>query len=185
VTHDLNFPDVVPELVGELARLRELSDADIPAWYERATDVEAADLAGDPVPESIEAGQQWLNKHRDRFQQKVALRWAIVPKERSASIGTVGLSFRGGETRRAELSVVVARAFWGRGIGTSAAELVLHYAFSKLGVAEVFAEVLPRNAGSIRLLEKTGFALSRVIAATESEPEGLLQYVLPRRHGAA
>ena len=155
--HALSFPDAVPDLVGEGLHLRELTESDIPAWFERATDAESADLAGDPIPESIEAGTRWLEGHRERFRQRAAIRWAIVPSGSSASVGTVGLTLVSNEERRADLGIVVGRRFWGQSVGTTAARLVVGYAFSSLGLAEIRAEVLQRNAASIRLLTKLGF----------------------------
>jgi [ribosomal protein S5]-alanine N-acetyltransferase len=180
MSHFIKFPDDVPDLVGESVYLRELTEEDIPAWFARASDVEAADLAGDPVPESLDVGLQWLQRHRDKFREKTAVRWAILPAGSAVSVGTVGLSFKPGEERKAELGIVVARALWGKGIGTSAANLVNRYAFNTLGVIEIHANVLQRNPGSIRLLEKAGFQLLHVVPATSSEPEELLHFSLSR-----
>jgi [ribosomal protein S5]-alanine N-acetyltransferase len=66
----LSFPDAVPELTRATVVLLERTEADISAWFERATDIESADLAGDPVPESIELGTAWLKRHRDWFCQQ-------------------------------------------------------------------------------------------------------------------
>ena len=143
-------------------------------------------LTWQAIPGSIDIGVQWLRRHRDRFREKTAVRWAIAQTGSVASVGTVGLTLKPNEERKAELGIVVARPHWGKGIGTSAANLVNHYAFTTLGVTEIQAEVLQRNAGSIRLLEKTGFQLLRAKSITACEPEELLQYVLSwRRHGAA
>jgi ribosomal-protein-alanine N-acetyltransferase len=178
----LSFPDAVPELTGAAVYLRELTEADIPAWFERATDIESADLAGDPVPESIEVGTSWLKRHQDRFRQQAAIRWAIVPKGHSESVGTVGLTITSKEHRIADLGIVVGRAYWGKGIGTSATQLVKDYAFDTLGLAEIQAEVLQRNLASTRLLEKAGFQLLRAIAGdpqSDCESEDCFLYVLP------
>lgn len=175
-----NFPNAVPDLFGESVCLRELIEDDIPAWFGRATDEEAADLAGDPVPGSIDMGMQWLQRHRDRFRDGTAVRWAIVPTGSAVSVGTVGLSLKPGDEWKAELGIVVARALWSKGIGTAAANLANHYAFTTLGVSEIHAEVLRRNPGSIRLLEKAGFQFLRGVPATAAEPEELLRYSLSR-----
>ena len=37
------FPETLPELVGDRLGLRELCEADLPAWFERLSDPEAAD----------------------------------------------------------------------------------------------------------------------------------------------
>lgn len=172
MSHDLNFPDAVPELFGEQVHLRGLSERDIPTWFARATDRESADLAGDPVPESIAAGAAWLQRHRDRFRERTAIRWSIVMQGSAESIGTVGFTVTSEERRIAELGIVVSRAYWGRGIGTSAARVATSYAFDTLGLTEIQAEVVQRNAASVRLLEKLGFHLLRAVpggAATDSE----------------
>jgi ribosomal-protein-alanine N-acetyltransferase len=52
----MNFPQSVPGLPGDRVHLRELTEVDVPAWFERATDIESAALAGDPIPESIDIG---------------------------------------------------------------------------------------------------------------------------------
>ena len=163
MSRTLNFPDAVPELFRDAVCLRELTEADIPTWFERASDLESAVLAGDPIPESVEIGFQWLQRHRERFRQQAGIRWAIVPKGSTDSVGTIGLTITSKEERRAELGIVIGRASWGKGIGTSAAHLVIGYAFSTLGVTEIQAEVLQRNLASRRLLEKVGFHLLRSI----------------------
>lgn len=174
------FPQNIPLLHAEPLRLRELTEADIPGWYARATDRESADLAGDPVPKSLEEGANWLQRHRDRFTQGLGLRWAIVPRNASASVGTVGFSFGHEKALTASLGVVVARACWGRGIGSAAVSLATHYAFTELGLQEVRAEVLQRNAASIRLLEKCGFKLAEVLQPTPDEPEVMRLYSLTK-----
>jgi len=87
-------------------------------------------------------GVQWLQRHRERFRQQAGIRWAIVPKGSTDSVGTIGLTITSKAERRAELGIVIGRASWGKGIGTSAAHLVTGYGFSTLGLAEIQAEVL-------------------------------------------
>jgi ribosomal-protein-alanine N-acetyltransferase len=181
----LHFPDVVPVLSGDKLHLRELTEDDVPAWFARASDPESAVLAGDPIPESVEMGVQWLQRHRERFRQQAAIRWAIVPKGSTDSVGTIGLSITSKEARIAELGIVIGRACWGKGIGTSAARVVTDYAFSALGLAEIQAEVLQRNQASRRLLEKVGFHLLRSIPGDPqslADFEDCFLYVLPNQH---
>ena len=163
MSQTLHFPDTVPALFGDTLYLRELTEDDVPAWFERASDRESAVLAGDPIPESIEMGFRWLQRHRERFRQQTGVRWAIVEKGSTDSVGTIGLDITSREKRIAELGIVIGRANWGKGIGTSAAHLVTAYACSTLGLAEIQAEVLRRNLASRRLLEKVGFQLLRSI----------------------
>lgn len=186
MSRDLNFPDTVPELFGEQVRLRELSEADIPAWFARATDTLAAPLAGDSIPDSIDAGTAWLQRHRDRFRERSALRWSIDLTGSARGVGTVGLALTSGEPRVGRLSIVIGRSHWGKGIGTSAARVAADYAFAKLGLTEIDAEVLQCNVRSVRLLEKLGFRLLRTIPAEESaDADACFIYVLRAPHRSA
>lgn len=179
--HPPRFPVTVPLLVGATLRLRELTEDDIPSWFERATERASADLAGDPVPASIEAGAAWLQRHRVRFRGKRGLRWAIVPEDGAVSVGSVGLAFEPGIAAGAELGIVVARSWWGRGIGTTATCMAVDYAFAELGLTEVRVVVLQRNHASVRLLETSGFSRLEVVPPTAAEPEVLLRYARTRR----
>jgi RimJ/RimL family protein N-acetyltransferase len=55
-----------------------------------------------------------------------------------------------------EVGYRLARAFWGRGLATEAAEAVRDYAFRVLALPRLVAIIDPRNRPSIRVAEKTG-----------------------------
>jgi RimJ/RimL family protein N-acetyltransferase len=127
--------------------------------------------------------RSWLDRHKVRFQQHAAIRWAIVPRGSTESIGTVGLAIIFEDRDAANLQIVVGRAYWNKGIGTAAAQLVKSYAFDSLGLVELNAEVLQRNLASVRLLEKVGFHLLRAVPAdpqSGSDKEDCFIYVRSR-----
>lgn len=173
------FPDVVPTLAGERLSLREVQEADLPAWFQRATDAESADLAGDPIPTSMDQGITMLQRIRDRFHARAAIRWAVVPAGTTTGVGTGGLAVDSQATGVATLSVVIGRAWWGQGLGAAAARRVTAYGFGTLGLAQVQAEVLQRNPASIRLLEKAGFQ-RRAAFRSEDDGEACFLYGLDR-----
>jgi ribosomal-protein-alanine N-acetyltransferase len=150
-------PDLFPILRGEGLLLRELSEADLPAWFARLSDAESAALAGDPVASSIEAAFEGLRHHREAFRNKEGLRWAIVPDALGVSVGSIGLFRFDPAAASAEIGAVVGRAHWSQGIATRAARLVLGYAFDELGLRRIEAAVLERNHAVKRVLEKLGF----------------------------
>ena len=153
----------MPEFHGDAVYLRALTEDDVPAWFERASDPQSAALSGDPIPESAEAGVRWLELHRERFRRQAGIRWAIVPMGSTRSVGSIGLTITCKEERVAELGVVIARAYWGKGLGTSAARFVVRYAFDTLGLAEIRAEFVRSNLASRRVLEKLGFQFQRAV----------------------
>jgi ribosomal-protein-alanine N-acetyltransferase len=62
-----------------------------------------------------------------------------------------------GPWQNANLGYYVDRSTNGRGVGTEAVGLVVRFAFERLRLHRVQAAVMPRNAPSIRVLEKNGF----------------------------
>jgi len=111
---------------------------------------------------------------------QAGIRWAMVPLGSSVSVGTVGLTLSPNEQNKAELGIVLARSFWSKGLGTTAARMAVRYGLYEIGLSEIRAEVLQRNPASIRLLEKAGFKMIRVQPPTEAEPEVMIVYALSR-----
>lgn len=62
-----------------------------------------------------------------------------------------------GVFQNAYLGYSIGRRWNGRGFATEAVRLALEHAFGEVGLHRVQAAVMPRNAGSIRVLEKNGF----------------------------
>ena len=149
--------EAVPKLTTPRLVLRAPSERDIPAWFARATDVESASLAGDPVPGDISAGQRWFARSRQRFADGKAIQWSIDLAGVSDAIGTITLTFGAADANSAALGFVLARAHWGHGLGSEAAREVLRYAFATMALERVTAEAATRNFASLRILAKLGF----------------------------
>ncbi|MGL4438701.1 MAG: GNAT family N-acetyltransferase [Bosea sp. (in: a-proteobacteria)] len=141
-----------PTIQTERLILRAPAERDIPAWFARATDREAASLAGDPVPDDVSAGQEWLARSRRQVELGTRFQWSIDRTAVEESIGTISLSIS-----EPALSFVLSRAHWGHGLATEAARELLRYGFDTFEFPEVVAEVASRNAASLRVLAKLGF----------------------------
>ena len=113
----LHFPTAIPDLSDTSVHLRELTEEDIRPWFERATDIESADLAGDPAPESLAMGVAWLQRQRDLFSARAGLRWAIVPMGSPVSVGTVGLTIKsdGSAAGHSHRPCALGPRYWYRG----------------------------------------------------------------------
>jgi [ribosomal protein S5]-alanine N-acetyltransferase len=76
----------------------------------------------------------------------------------SELVGRIALSqiFRG-IFQNAYLGYSIAERWNGQGLGTEAVGVAMEFAFGELGLHRVQAAVMPRNIGSIRVLEKNGF----------------------------
>ena len=56
-----------------------------------------------------------------------------------------------------ECFYALGRQHWGRGLATEAAQALVDYAFSKLGLKRIVAFVTAENGASARVAEKAGF----------------------------
>ncbi len=56
-----------------------------------------------------------------------------------------------------EIVYALARAVWGRRLGTEVVEALVGYGFSTLGLTEVYATVAAPNAASLAVLSRAGF----------------------------
>lgn len=64
---------------------------------------------------------------------------------------------KAGFWRLPEIGYILHRDVWGQGVATEALTALLDHAFAERALDTAIADVDPRNAGSIRLLEKLGF----------------------------
>lgn len=149
--------DRFPTLTTARLVLRAPSERDIPAWFARATDVESASLAGDPVPGDISAGARWFARSRQQYAEGKAIKWSIDRTGIADAIGAITLSFDETDAKTAELGFVLARAHWGHGLASEAAREVIRYAFETLALDQATAEAVARNLASLRILAKLGF----------------------------
>jgi ribosomal-protein-alanine N-acetyltransferase len=131
MSHD-RVPDAFPVLQGGGLTLREMREEDLPAWFARLSDPEAAALAGDPIATSMQVVVDGLAFHREAFRTKEGLRWSIVPDDVGASVGTIGFGTLDQANRKAAIGGAIGRDYWNRGIATEAARLVVNYGFSAL-----------------------------------------------------
>ncbi len=172
------IPDTVPVLGGEGLILRELTEADLHAWFSRRTDVEAAALAGELVATSMQDIVDSFEFHRGAFRAREGLRWAIVPEELGESVGTIGFGVFNPTDHSAQIGYVIDRAHWNRGITTRAARLTVDYGFKVLGLERIDAIVLTVNGASIRVLGKLGFELGRLSPASNAANNAPSVYAL-------
>jgi ribosomal-protein-alanine N-acetyltransferase len=84
--------------------------------------------------------------------------WGVFLRSSDDLIGIISLSeVERGSLQSCWLGYSLDQAQNGRGYTTEAVRLVLDHGFRELGLHRIEAGVMPRNLGSIRVLEKAGF----------------------------
>jgi RimJ/RimL family protein N-acetyltransferase len=133
--------------------LRDAIEEDIPVFFEQQNDPEAIRMA------------VWLPRERDAFFEhwhKILGDDALVAKTIVSEDDVAGNITSWERDGKRYVGYWVGQQYWGRGLATRAlAELV-----EELG-PPLYAEVATTNVGSIRVLEKCGFA----VAGTTTEQD--------------
>lgn len=131
---------------GDLDALFALySDAEVRRYFPEGT------LS---VEETREELEWYLHGHPDYPELGL---WATILKETDRFIGRCGLlpwTING----RAEVEVayLIDRAYWGRGLGTEAAQGILDYGFEKLDIPRLICLIDAENLASVRVAQKIG-----------------------------
>lgn len=109
---------------------------------------------------------------------------AVLLRDGGELIGFCGLNHMPDVEGRPETEVGyrLARAHWGRGYATEAVRAVRDHALHELGLRRLVALIDPGNAASIRVAEKAGMHVERMVHMPEyTYPDRL--YVIERPQG--
>ncbi len=134
------------------------------------SDLEAAHTwFGDPVvmqftvtgpDKSIEDTRRRLAFFDDHQRAHGFSKWIILEADSGVAIGDSGLLVLE-EYGWIDLGFRLAQQHWGKGLATEAASAWVRVAFEELHIERLGAFAHPKNAASIRVLEKLGFHVKR------------------------
>jgi RimJ/RimL family protein N-acetyltransferase len=126
--------------------LRDVEPADLPVLFDHQRDPVANEMAGFPARE-----RQAFMAHWERILADATVRAQAIVADGRLAGNVVSFEHDG----RREVGYWIGREFWGGGVATAALA-----AFLDLETARpLHAGVAKHNAGSLRVLEKCGFAV--------------------------
>ena len=99
--------------------------------------------------------------------------YLVTLVEDAVPIGICGLLKRD-QLDYPDIGFALAEQYWGKGYAIEAARAVMDYGLASLGHSRIVAITSASNGASIRLLEKLGLRLERMIRMTEGGPEACL-----------
>ena len=141
--------------------LRRAALGDAKAIFEAyASDPEVTRYMSWHAVNSVDAVQVFLRRCEAAWSEGTAFPWVILQDGR-----LIGIIEARRDGHRAELGYALARAEWGRGYATEAAEAVLAWASAEPAIHRVWAYVDAGNAASHRVLEKAGLTREGVLRA--------------------
>ncbi|GAA2563246.1 GNAT family N-acetyltransferase [Streptomyces fimbriatus] len=130
--------------------LRAVHDSDLPVFYRQLNDPDALRMAA--FTPADPADRDAFDAHWAHIRSSPA----IVVRTVLGDGDVVGHAAVYGEPGEREVTYWVDRAYWGRGIATTALRALL----AEVTERPLYARVAADNAGSLRVLERCGFEVS-------------------------
>ena len=149
--------DRLPTLETPRLHLRWLTPDDVPALFAVFGDPEVCRYWSRPALPDLAAAHALQAEIAASFADRSLFQWGIARRDTDAIVGTCTLATLSAEHARAEVGFALARACWGRGYVAEALPAMVRFAFETLGLHRLEADADPRNAASIRALERAGF----------------------------
>lgn len=153
----MNDSHALPSLEGERVRLRMLTSEDVPRLFAQFSDPKVMRYWSRTPLMQIEDAAHLFEEIDRGVRACEFAQWAIAQRQSDRMIGSCALFKLDRNHRRAELGFALASAHWGQGYAQEALRLALAYAFGTLELNRIEADIDPRNAASIRLVERMGF----------------------------
>jgi RimJ/RimL family protein N-acetyltransferase len=148
---------ILPTLETPRLRLRWMTEADVPALFELFSHPEVTRYWSWPAYTEVAQAEKLLRNIHQCFAERSLFQWGFARREDNRVVGTCTLAELSGQHRRASLGYALNRAYWGHGYGREAVSRVVEFGFTALELHRLEADVDPRNAGSIKVLEAVGF----------------------------
>lgn len=152
-----DWGDELPRLATPRTVLRGMAAADVPALYDIFRDREVARYWSWPAYTHPAQAAALLAEIDELFAERTLFQWGVARREDDRVVGTVTLFQLEPENRRGEIGFALGRAAWGQGLMREALAALLDFSFGRLDLHRLEADVDPRNARSLAVLERLGF----------------------------
>jgi len=145
-------------LQGQNIQLRALEPEDLEFVYAIENDETIWEVSNTITPYSKFLIRQYLeNAHQDIYEAK-QLRLTICKKENLEAIGLIDLFDFDAKNKRAGIGIIIQNEIdRNSGFGKESLRLVINYAFEKLQLHQLYANIGTENKASISLFTTFGF----------------------------
>lgn len=133
--------------------LRLMNERDVDEIFAMRSDSEIMRFIREP--QSRAESVNWVKLVSSRWENEKIGFYALIEKSSKEFAGWCGI-WRLQETDEIEVGYAIGKKFWGRGLATEAAFVLLQYAFEELKPEKIVAVARPENVASLRVMEKLG-----------------------------
>jgi [ribosomal protein S5]-alanine N-acetyltransferase len=137
--------------------MRWISEDDIDALYEVFSDPKVMRYWSSGPLADREAAAAMQREIADCNRSGLRWKWGLALRDTNTLIGTVTLFNLSLDNGRAEIGYAMGSRYWGQGYMNEALTAMIVHAFEVLTLRRLEADVDPRNASSVRTLERLGF----------------------------
>ena len=137
--------------------LRPPRKSDASALFEIFADPQVTRYLSRPAWTTLDQSRERIAQDLEAMAAGTYLRLVVVRRADRELIGECSLFNFVERAKRAEVGYALSRKSWGNGYLNEALRSFLEFAFSKLGLNRVEADIDPRNRASARSLERLGF----------------------------
>jgi RimJ/RimL family protein N-acetyltransferase len=131
------------------------------------------------APRTYDEAREELEWHMNGHPRRPELGlWATIHQETGRFIGRCGLLPWTIDQREVEVAYLLAKAYWGQGLGTEAARAIAHYGFEDLHLSRLICMIHPENQASVKVAQNIGMVLEQ-----ETEDELGPYLLFSRRKG--
>jgi ribosomal-protein-alanine N-acetyltransferase len=155
----------LPTLAGNGVILRQLAADDIQRLFEIFSDPEVMRYWSRGPFADLSEARALLGEIDKGWREDAFYQWGVTLAATGELMGTTTLFRIDRDHRRAEIGFALGSRWWGQGWGTATAARIATYAFQALGLHRLEADVDPRNAASLRVLERLGFRREGLLRA--------------------
>ena len=179
------LPDLatLPVLESERLTLRPIHEDDLPDLYAVFADPDVMRYWSTPPMRDMDEARAYLAGIERNFAERTGFKWAITRRGGDRLIGTTSLFRLDGPHNTGEIGYALGSAHWGNGYAAEAVHRTCQFGFEQLGLRRIEADVDPRNAPSLKVLERLGFTREgylreRWVVAGETQDSVLLGLLL-------
>ena len=147
----------IPRLTGPRVVLRKLKKANALDVWRNGNNRSVARYSFRPYPYTLEQAQQFIRGARRGARNGTRCHLGIELRSRPGVIGVVGLFSIDYQNKNAEIGCSLGKPYWGQGLMKEAMQVMLGYAFQRLGLRRVYAYISIHNIPPQRLVESLGF----------------------------
>lgn len=161
--------------------LRRFTIEDAEDMYRNwASDEEVTEYLTWPAHDSIETTKSVVEHWVAQYPQEDFYQWAIVLKEGQETfgvIGTISVVEQNDSINMVHIGYCIGKKWWGQGYASEALKRLVQFFFEEVKVNRIESRFDPRNAGSGKVMEKSGLKYEGTSRQSDRNNQGICDAV--------